>query len=134
MKCIPTILCSLFVSFAISDIDIDKFIEFHESSPVHITISSYPIKIPFGVMTVDDNHIVKKFIEKPVLNELMNIGYYYLPLKHNSYMENKKDLLSYIDFLIKNNRLKCYKHEGIHITINTIAELSEAEDNIEKIL
>ena len=86
------------------------------------------------VMTVDDNHIVKKFIEKPVLNELMNIGYYYLPLKHNSYMENKKDLLSYIDFLIKNNRLKCYKHEGIHITINTIAELSEAEDNIEKIL
>ncbi len=118
----------------ISDINIDKFIEFHESNPVHITISSYPIKIPFGVMTVDDNHIVKKFVEKPVLNELMNIGYYYLPFKHNRYIENKKDLLSYIDFLIKNNRLKCYKHEGIHITINTIAELSEAEDNIEKIL
>jgi len=42
--------------------------------------------------------------------------------------------LSYIDFLIKNSLLKCYKHEGIHITINTIAELNYAEDNIEKIL
>ena len=118
----------------ISDINIDKFINFHESSSSLTTISSYPIKIPFGVMTIDDNNIVKKFDEKPILNEVMNIGYYYLPFKNNRYMNDKKDLLSYIDFLIKNSLLKCYKHEGIHITINTIAELNDAEDNIEKIL
>tara|TARA_B100001564_G_C20628377_1_gene665822 strand:+ start:424 stop:1113 length:690 start_codon:yes stop_codon:yes gene_type:complete len=118
----------------ISDINIDKLIEFHNSSDTHITISSYPIRIPFGVMTIDSNNFVKKFIEKPILNELMNIGYYYLPFKYKNYMDNKKDLLSYIDFLIINNQLKCYQHKGIHITINTIAELNDAEDNIEKIL
>lgn len=118
----------------ISDIDINKFISFHQTKPEHITISSYPIRIPFGVMTIDDHNMVKKFNEKPILNEVMNIGYYYIPYKNKKYMENKRDLLDYIDYLIKNNQLKCYKHQGIHITINTVAELNDAEENIEKIL
>ena len=84
-------------------------------------------------MTVDENHLVKKFEEKPTLNKVMNIGYYYLSTKHNTIMHEQKDLLSFIDALINNNQLKCYQHKGIHITINTIAELSYAEDNIEKI-
>ena len=118
----------------ISDIDINKFILFHETQPEHITISSYPIRIPFGVMTLDNDSMVRSFDEKPMLNEVMNIGYYYIPHKNKEYMENKKNLLDYIDHLIKNNNLKCYKHEGIHITINTVAELNDAEENIEKIL
>jgi len=117
----------------ISNINIDDFIKFHDYDPSKITISSYPITIPFGVMTVDENHLVKKFEEKPTLNKVMNIGYYYLSTKHNTIMHEQKDLLSFIDALINNNQLKCYQHKGIHITINTIAELSYAEDNIEKI-
>ena len=118
----------------ISDINIDDFIKFHNYDPRNITISSYPIKIPFGVMTIDENNFVREFEEKPILNEVMNIGYYYLPRKHNSFINEQKNLLSLIDILIKNNQLKCYQHNGIHITINTIAELNYAEDNIEKIL
>ncbi len=134
-SCMEHITDDVILSYGdtISDIDVDKFIEFHNTSSTHITISSYPIKIPFGVMTIDDNQTVQKFIEKPTLNELMNIGYYYLPFKYKNYLDDKKDLLGYIDFLIKNQYLKCYKHEGIHITINTIAELNDAEDNIEKL-
>ena len=48
----------------ISNINIDDFIKFHDYDPSKITISSYPITIPFGVMTVDENHLVKKFEEK----------------------------------------------------------------------
>ena len=88
----------------------------------------------FGVMTIDENNFVKEFEEKPILNEVMNIGYYYLSSKHNSFINEQKNLLSLIDVLIKNSQLKCYQHNGIHITINTIAELNYAEDNIEKIL
>lgn len=118
----------------ISDINIDDFIQFHNHDSRNITISSYPIKIPFGVMTIDENNFVKEFEEKPILNEVMNIGYYYLSSKHNAFINEQKNLLSLIDILIKNSQLKCYQHNGIHITINTIAELNYAEDNIEKIL
>ena len=117
----------------ISNINIDEFIDFHHRNPENVTISSYPIEIPFGVMTVDENDYVKKFEEKPVLSEVMNIGYYYLPNKFRAHMMEQKDLLSYIDFLITNSQLKCYQHKGIHITINTISELNYAEDNVEKI-
>ena len=117
----------------ISNIDIDKFIKFHDKDRNKVTISSYPIKIPFGVMEVDQNNSVIKFEEKPVLEKVMNIGYYYLPYEFKKYMNNQKNLLSYIDTLIENNQLNCYRHEGIHITINTIAELNDAEENIEKI-
>ena len=125
-----TILC---YGDTISNINIDQFINFHHDNPENITISSYPIEIPFGVMTVDENNYVKKFEEKPVLSEVMNIGYYYLPNKFRAHMMEQKDLLSYIDFLITNSQLKCYQHKGIHITINTISELNYAEDNVEKI-
>ena len=67
---------------------------------------------------------IKHFLLCSILNEVMNIGYYYIPYKNKDYMDNKKNLLDYIDHLIKNNSLKCYKHEGIHITINTVAELA----------
>ena len=117
----------------ISNIDINKFIKFHNTMPKHVTISSYPIVIPFGVMTVDKNNIVRQFNEKPVLSEVMNVGYYYLPDSFKEIILKEKSLLNLISTLIKKKELKCYQHTGIHITINTIAELNNAEDNIKKI-
>ena len=35
--------------------------------------------------------------------------------------------------LADNRLLKCYVHKGIHITINTIAELQNANENIKKL-
>jgi glucose-1-phosphate cytidylyltransferase len=134
-KCLEGIDGDIILNYGdtISDIDIDKFISFHSTHEKNITISSYPISIPFGVMTVDIDDNVRKFEEKPVLNEVMNIGYYYIPSSFGEYINTHDNLLSLIDSLIKDNLLKCYQHQGIHITINTIAELNNAEENIEKI-
>lgn len=134
-KCLKGIDGDIILNYGdtISDIDIDKFMSFHGTHEKNITISSYPISIPFGVMTIDKNNNVRKFEEKPILNEVMNIGYYYIPSSFNEYINEHNDLLSLIDSLIKDNLLKCYQHQGIHITINTIAELNNAEENIEKI-
>jgi hypothetical protein len=63
----------------------------------------------------------------------MNIGYYYLPDSFKKIILKEKTLLNLISTLIKKKKLKCYQHKGIHITINTIAELNNAEDNIKKI-
>ena len=134
-KCMEYINGDIILNYGdtISDIDIDKFINFHGMHEKNITISSYPISIPFGVMTIDKDDNVKKFEEKPVLSEVMNIGYYYIPSSFCDYLMSHDHLLSLIDSLIRDNLLKCYQHQGIHITINTIAELNNAEDNIEKI-
>ena len=36
--------------------------------------------------------------------------------------------------LTKHKKLRCFKHDGIHITVNTLNELSNAEQNIQGIL
>ena len=44
-----------------------------------------------------------------------------------------KDFSSYarfLEFLGSQRKLKGFKHHGIHITVNTLRELADAEENI----
>lgn len=118
----------------ISDINIDQLIAFYQINSDDIIISSYLIEIPFGVMKIGKNNKVLSFKEKPILKEVMNIGNYYISSKFKDSLLKHNNLLNLIDSLIRENHLKCYQHKGIHITINTLAELSNAEENIKKIL
>jgi len=117
----------------ISDVNLNKLEKFHYQDLNSITVTSYPINIPFGVMNIDKNSIVESFVEKPVLDDVMNIGYFYISqsLFKNFYKYNSfKDVLVN---LANKKQLKCYQHKGIHITVNTITELEHANENIKKI-
>ena len=117
----------------ISNVDLDKLTKFHHKDLNSVTITSYPINIPFGVMKINKNNMVQSFVEKPMLDDVMNIGYFYISkslfndfYKYNSFEEVLVNLA-------KKKKLKCYQHKGIHITINTIKELEYANENIKKI-
>lgn len=116
----------------ITDINIQKLIKHHKKHSNLVTISSYPITIPFGVMKTKNN-FVYSFDEKPVLEDVMNIGYYYFSKESHKIILKKKDLVDLIKELIKKKKLTCYNHKGIHITINTVTELEYAHKNISKI-
>ena len=118
----------------ISNVDIKKLLNFHKKHPENIIMTSYPITIPFGVMCLEKNKLVKSFREKPVLNEVMNIGYYYVPSKFIKSIHRYKNFVSFIDGTIKKKLLMCYEHKQLHITINTLAELENARENIKKIM
>lgn len=118
----------------ISNVDIKKLIDFHERQSESVTITSYPIKIPFGVMKLNKDKIVESFNEKPTLQNVMNIGYYYFPKSKFDVIKSSDNLISVIDDLIKQKLLRCFEHNQIHITINTLAELEYAEKNISEIL
>ena len=118
----------------ISNINIKKLIRFHKTNSKKITITAYPLKSSFGVINLNKYNSVIGFREKPVLNELINIGYFYFNHNHISLLNNRGNFLNFISYLVKNNILKSYIHKGIHITINTLAELEYANDNIAKLL
>ena len=117
----------------ISDINLTDLVKFHRKNAKSVTISSFPIMIPFGVMEVDKNNNVKSFNEKPILQNVMNIGYYYFNKEDYGMIERNNGIIELLNSLIKSQDLKCYKHNGIHITINTLAELEIANENIKKI-
>lgn len=117
----------------ISDINLTELVKFHKKNINSVTISSFPIMIPFGVMEVDENNNVKSFNEKPILQNVMNIGYYYFNKEDYGMIDRNNGIIELLNLLIKSQSLKCYKHNGIHITINTLAELEIANENIKKI-
>ncbi len=117
----------------ISDININNLISFHEKYPTDIIISSYKVKLPFGVMQIDDSDEVLSFKEKPILDEQMNIGYYYFPKSSFDAIHSGKDIVSLLQEFIQKNKLKCFQHNGVHITINTLAELETAKNNLSEI-
>ena len=118
----------------ISDININNLISFHEKYPTDIIISSYKVKLPFGVMQIDNSDEVLSFKEKPILDEQMNIGYYYFPRSSFDAIHSGKDIVSLLQEFIQINKLKCFKHNGVHITINTLAELETAKNNLSEII
>ena len=117
----------------ISNINIDNLIQFHRLSGHQVTMAVWPLVSQFGIVEIDNKGAVLGFKEKPKLDKWINIGYFYF--NHGVFDMIKKsssfaDLLE--NFAIQ-GMLGAYKHEGIHITVNTVKELSEAEKNISNI-
>jgi glucose-1-phosphate cytidylyltransferase len=117
----------------ISDIDVAGLIEFHKSHSEPATVSVWPLKSQFGIMDINSHNKVIDYNEKPTLNKWINIGYFYFAQKM---LDEMKDFSRYEDFLehlMKTKQLNAYKHDGIHLTVNSLRDLEEAELSVQKI-
>ena len=117
----------------ISNINIENLIQFHRLSKHQVTMSVWPLISQFGIVEIDNKGAVLGFKEKPKLDKWINIGYFYF---NHSVSEDIKESSSFANLLANlasQGKLGAYKHEGIHITVNTVKELSDAEKNISNI-
>jgi len=117
----------------ISDVNLNELATFHKVKKLPATMSVWPMRSQFGLVDFDQNGKVLSFSEKPILDKFMNIGYFYF---ENEILKTMEQYLSWEFFLnnmVKMEILNAYVHNGIHITVNTIEELHQAEKNIENI-
>jgi len=117
----------------ISNIDIDKLFQFHRLSGNEVTMSVWPLISQFGIVEIDDMGKVTGFKEKPKLDKWINIGYFYFNRSVFDAIKESSSFAELIESFSAQGILGAYKHEGIHITINTVKELSDAEKNISNI-
>ena len=96
-------------------------------------MTAWPLVSPFGLVEITPEGKVISFKEKPILDKWINIGYFYF--KQNSFdLLNEFDRFEdYLQFIAENGHLNAYRHRGIHITVNTLRELEEAEENLKEI-
>ena len=71
------------------------------------------------------------FNEKPKYPGSINIGYFVFDKKIFNYFHFVDNWLDLINILIEKKQLFSYEHDGVHITINTLNELSLAEKSID---
>ena len=118
----------------LTNLNFNKFFEEFKNSNADMSVVGvgHNIEVPYAVIE-SENDIVKSFKEKPILNDSINIGYFYFNSSMRDLINRKKKLISVINQLVQDKHLRAYKHKGIHITINTLAELDYAKKNISKI-
>jgi len=114
----------------LADVDLDGLIRFHSDHDGDVSVTCYPLQSQFGVLEISDNGEVTSFVEKPVLDKWINIGYFYFSRRIMGKVRKHKRFLDFLNEIIHENKLYSYKHRGVHITVNTIKELQDAESNI----
>ncbi len=118
----------------LSNVNIKNLIKFHQSEKSKVTVTLWPMRSPFGILELDENNYVDSYQEKPVLDKWINIGYFYYSKEMKNSFEQFASYEEYLHTLVDNKNLKGFKHTGIHITVNTQKELSEAEDQIHQLM
>ena len=91
------------------------------------------MRSPFGVMEIGGQGRVESYLEKPILDKWINIGFFYFSSELILKMEGFEKFEVFIEYLINKHELYAFKHTGKHITVNTQQELNEAELNIESL-
>lgn len=114
----------------ISDVNLDQLINFHLNTGLKATMTVWPMRSQFGLVEFDENGKVISFLEKPVLDKYMNIGCFYFNHEILRIMDDYDDWEVFLYEMVRMGILAAFKHDGLHITVNTVEELSLAEKNI----
>lgn len=113
----------------IIDLPLDETIAFHEKHAPTATIVTCPTKIPYGILTIDEDNTVRAFTEKPTMPDIMmSTGIYIFNRSIYPYLPHK-GLIEKETFtkLAHMRQLKAYPYFGFFTTINDRKDLEEAE-------
>jgi len=117
----------------ISNIQIDELVRYHRSNDKPATMTVWQLRSQFGIVDLGEDGEVLGFQEKPKLDKWINIGYFLFSHELKSMIQDYYSFEGFLKAISEKRMLNAFKHEGIHITINTLKELSEAEQNIDRI-
>lgn len=120
----------LFYGDTLANVNLSSLQKFHKTHDSKATITLWPLKSQFGLAELDPHGNVIKFKEKPVLDQWINIGHFYYEHEMLSQMDKFSSYVDFLEFITSQKQLKGFKHLGVHITVNTLRELEEAEQNI----
>ena len=120
----------IFYGDTIADVDIDKLISHHRTHEGKATITVWPLRSQFGILEFGENNMISSFLEKPILDKWINIGFIYLENSLLMELDGFNRFQDFLFYLIDNQEMSGFKHNGIHITVNTVKELEEAEKSI----
>ena len=118
----------------ISDIDINDLIKNHQSHNQPVTMTVWPLKSQFGLVDIDQNGKVLSFQEKPILDKWINIGYFYFNFEMLESINKYQRFDVFLKDISEKGILNAFRHPGVHITVNTVEELKEAEKSVIKII
>lgn len=114
----------------ISDVNINKLLDFHRYNGKIATVTAVQPAGRFGALNIDDNGQVSTFVEKPVGDGgWINGGFFVLEPEIFNYLSDDSTVLEQepLKNLTKENQLSAYKHEGFWKPMDTLRDKEELE-------
>lgn len=115
----------------VSDINIDKLLEFHKSNAKLATMSAIKPESRFGVLDLDNNNQVMAFREKSDVDSgYINAGFMVLEPKVLDYISGDSVMFERepMEKLAANGQLMCYKHNGFWQCMDTMRDKEKLEN------
>lgn len=109
----------------VSDIDIDKLVEFHKKSGKIGTFTGVRMPSRFGAVQTDADGNILSWQEKPVLNEFINCGFFVFKREFLDYLDEDEscDLEKQpLERLAADGQLSMYPHEGFWECMDTLRD------------
>jgi glucose-1-phosphate cytidylyltransferase len=111
----------------LSDVDFAKLLDSHRKASLPATVTVWPLRSSFGLFKLDDASRVTNYEEKPVLRRWINIGYFIFSRGALDLVSSSDTFEQALLQLVATKSLNAYAHRGLHVTVNTRAELDDAE-------
>src|SRR5207249_3729617 len=95
----------------LANVDLLRLQRRHEQSDGIATISLYRPHNPFGVVKFDRQRRVSSFVEKPRLNQWINIGFILCETAQaRPYLDNANDMVEFLSALAAAGKLFAHEH------------------------
>ncbi|MDQ3652566.1 MAG: sugar phosphate nucleotidyltransferase [Acidobacteriota bacterium] len=111
----------------LANVDIKDLCESHAASGALATLTTYPLRSPFGIVHFDETKRVSAFDEKPALPYWINIGFILCEPEAFAYLRPGSDMPAFLSALAEAGGLYAYRHTGKHFTVNTEKDRADAE-------
>ena len=118
---------------AVTDLDINKVIDFHKSHHKMVTITGVRPPARFGELTINKNNEVLEFKEKPNIKEgWINGGFFVIEPEFFNFISNDSSILEKepLEKVARINQLVAYLHDGFWHCIDTKRD----KDNLEELI
>jgi mannose-1-phosphate guanylyltransferase len=118
----------------LSNVNLHKLFKQHTRTKAISTIVVAPFRSPYGVIDIDSEMNITRFLEKPVLPSMyVNAGIYVFNQDILDYLPKKGEIeRTAFPALAKERLLRAYLHRGFWRTIDTHKDLIEAERELKK--
>jgi glucose-1-phosphate cytidylyltransferase len=118
----------------LSDIDLNRLLNFHKNHGKLVTVSAVRPSARFGELDIDKNGIVSSFKEKPQTEQgWINGGFFIIEPRFFEYIENDNTVLENepLTRVANEGELVSFKHEGFWQCMDTKRDRDYLE-NLEK--
>ena len=118
----------------LADINLKNYLKIYKKNKKAI-IACKNINSQFGHLKLQGNNIIS-FKEKPLMEEPINIGYYFFSKTlFNKYFKKNYELEDkFIKSLIRNKKIVAFKHKGFFFNIDRKKDLDNIKKNYKKII